>query len=79
MMDEIQATFFDRVYPTISHRLNELEKEQKNCHYRMVELKSQIRNMGLTVEQYKKKIQKIEQILIGKGLQSVLKGINNET
>ena len=70
-----QATFFDRIYPSISRRLHDLETDQKDKHYRITELRSQIRMMELTVEQYKSKIQKIEQALIRKGLKSVLKGL----
>lgn len=72
-----QAVFFDRIYPSISQRLYDLEIEQKHYHYEMVELNSKIQLMNLTVEQYKKKIQKIEQILIKRGLKSILKGIFN--
>ena len=70
-----QTTFFDRIYPSISQRLHDLESDQKNKHYQLTELRSQIRIMELTVEQYKKKIQKIEQLLIKRGLKNILKGI----
>ncbi|HHF7354124.1 TPA: hypothetical protein ACTTVN_000584 [Legionella anisa] len=75
MMTEDQATFFDRIYPSISRRLHDLESDQKNKHYQITELRSQVKLMELTVEQYKKKIQKIEQLLIQKGLKGILKGI----
>lgn len=74
-MSKDQATFFDRIYPTISRRLHDLEADQKNKHYQMTELRSHVKVMELTVEQYKKKIQKIEQLLIQRGLKSILKGI----
>lgn len=74
-MSKDQATFFDRIYPTISRRLHDLESDQKNKHYQMTELRSHVKVMELTVEQYKKKIQKIEQLLIQHGLKSILKGI----
>ncbi|HHF7341062.1 TPA: hypothetical protein ACPSKZ_000671 [Legionella anisa] len=74
-MTEDQATFFDRIYPSISRRLHDLESDQKNKHYQITELRSQVKLMELTVEQYKKKIQKIEQLLIQKGLKGILKGI----
>ena len=70
-----QATFFDRMYPSISRRLHDLESDHKNQHYQITDLRSQIKLMELTVEQYKKKIQKIEQLLIQKGLKSILKGL----
>ena len=70
-----QSTFFDRMYPTISQRLHDLEIDQKSKHYEITRLKAEIKVMNLTVEQYKKKIQKIEQMLIKSGLKSILKGI----
>lgn len=69
-----QATFFDRIYPSISKRLDSLETEKINNHYKTKELESEIQIMQLTVDQYKKKIQKIEQLLIKRGLMSILKG-----
>lgn len=74
-MSKDQATFFDRIYPTISRRLHDLESDQKNNHYQITELKSHIKVMELTVEQYKKKIQKIEQLLIERGLKSWIKAV----
>jgi wobble nucleotide-excising tRNase len=74
-MSKDQATFFDRIYPTISQRLYDLEREQKCKHEQLNDLRSQIQLMNLTVEQYKKKIQKIEQSLIDRGLKSILKGM----
>ena len=73
-MDEDQAKFFDRIYPQISQRLHSLENESKIHHYQLTELRSEIKVMNLTVEQYKKKIQKIEQALIKEGLSNILKG-----
>ncbi len=74
-MTEDKATFFDRIYPDISRRLHDLESEQKSVHYCMTEFRSHIKIMELTIDQYKKKIQRIEQALIGRGLESTLKGI----
>ncbi len=73
-MTEEQATFFDRMYPDISRRLHDLEQSDKSTHLRLVDMKSQIRIMELTVDQYKKKIKKIEQLLIELGLTNLLKG-----
>jgi hypothetical protein len=70
-----QAKFFDRIYPSISRRLHDLESDQKSKHYQITELKSQLKVMELTVEQYKKKIQRIEQLLIEKGLKSWIKAV----
>lgn len=77
-MTEDQATFFDRMYPQISQRLHDLEQSDKSTHMRLVDMKSHIKVMELTVEQYKKKIQKIEQLLIEHGLTKILKGKKDE-
>ncbi|MDE1829571.1 MAG: hypothetical protein KGI25_04545 [Thaumarchaeota archaeon] len=74
-MTEDQATFFDRIYPTITRRLQDLEDDRKNTYFQITDLKHEIKLMKLTVEQYKAKIQKIEQALINHGLKRVLKGI----
>lgn len=74
-MTEDQATFFDRIYPTITRRLQDLEDDRKNTYFQITDLNHEIKLMKLTVEQYKSKIQKIEQALINHGLKRVLKGI----
>lgn len=77
-MNEDQATFFDRIYPTISQRLQSLEDDRKHMNFYIIEFKHELKFMNLTIDQYKKKIQKIEQLLIENGLKHLLTGKDND-
>lgn len=65
---EEQGKFFDYIYPSISRRLDELERNHLNNYRLIVDLKSERKVMKQDVLQYKKKIQQIEQLLINNGL-----------
>ena len=73
MIDAGQANFFDRVYPSISQRLYDLERAQSSHANNERDFRHDIRMMELTIEQYKGKIQRIEQLLIKHGLIHLLK------
>ena len=68
-----QAKFFDYIYPSISRKLDDLERKLSMHPYQISDLKSQINIQNLTIDQYKKKIQRIEQMLIKLGLLGLLK------
>lgn len=68
-----QLNFFDYIYPSISRQLDELKK---SCHcneIRIIELHHERKSQGLLINQYKKKIQRIEQMLIEHGLIDLLR------
>lgn len=77
-MTQDQATFFDRIYPSISQRLQSLEDDRKYTNFHIIELKHEIKVMNEIVKQYKKKIQKIEQLLIEHGLKNLLEAQTGE-
>ena len=68
-----QAKFFDYIYPSISRRLDDLERKLSMHPAQLMNLKTQINFQNLTIDQYKKKIQRIEQLLIENGLIGLLK------
>jgi len=71
-IDKDQATFFDRIYPSISQRLNSLEKENITIKSQMFELHMERKELNNMINQYKKKIQRVEQFLIKHGLIKLL-------
>lgn len=68
-----QLTFFDYIYPKISSRLDELEKDNKLLYRKQCDLCSELEINKTHFIQYKKKIQRIEQFLIENGLIKLLK------
>lgn len=67
-----QLSFFDYIYPQISARLSELEKNNKKIEQELLLQINEKQNLILTIEQYKKKIQRIEWFLIKKGVIELL-------
>jgi hypothetical protein len=67
-----QVAFFDYIYPRMSMRLDELEKFNRSNESRLIEIQEERKHLLLEVSQYKKKIQRIEQFLIEKGLINLL-------
>lgn len=68
-----QLKFFDYVYPSISRQLDEIRKSCENNYQRMLEINEERKSQRELIEQYKKKIQRIEQFLIEHGLISLLR------
>lgn len=69
-----EGTFFNRIYPTLSMRLSELDSFDKHQSIEITNLGRHLVEMQDIVYQYKNKIQKIEQALIQYGLINLLKG-----
>lgn len=67
-----QVAFFDYIYPQISQRLGDLEQSNINLNYRLLEIEEERKNLLLHVEQYKKKIQRVERFIIEQGLIKLL-------
>lgn len=67
-----QANFFDYIYPSISRRLDELEKKDNAKMHMLLEIRLERDELKKMVNQYKKKIQRIEQFLIEHGLIKLL-------
>ena len=67
-----QLNFIDYIYPDLSRRLNDLQRESDNIVRHMFDVDSQIKNQNRIIEQYKKKIQRIEQFLIKHGFIKLL-------
>lgn len=68
-----QMTFFDYIYPSMSRRLDELETDNRLLNDRQCRLSAELEIAKDHFFQYKKKIQRIEQFLIEKGLIKLLK------
>ena len=67
-----QLQFFDYIYPTISRQIDELKKEQANINSHVLHLIEEKKYWMETINQYKKKIQRIEQFIIENGLIKLL-------
>ncbi len=65
---EEQVNFFDYIYPRISSQLDNLSKEQEFLNKRMLAIEEERKHLFETIDQYKRKIQRIENFLIEKGL-----------
>jgi len=63
---------YTSISSAINHRLQLLEDDKKHMNLYIVELKHDIKLMNLTIEQYKKSIEKVEQLLIAHGLKQLL-------
>lgn len=68
----VQMEFFDYIYPSISRQLDELRKQQDLNFRKISNLIQDKKQDKLVIEQYKGKIQRIEQFLIEHGLISLL-------
>jgi chromosome segregation ATPase len=71
-LDKEQASFFDRIYPSLSRRLDDLEKADTHKTHQILELILERRELMKTIDQYKRKIQRVEQFLIENGLIKLL-------
>lgn len=69
-----QLKFFDYIYPSISRQLDEIRKSCEHNYQIMLEINEERKSQRELIEQYKKKIQRIEQFLIEHGLISLLRG-----
>lgn len=67
-----QMTFFDYIYPSLSQRIDSLEKAVNNLNHKNLETILQRKHLIEHVDQYKRKIQKIERFLIENGLIKLL-------
>jgi len=67
-----QVAFFDYIYPQISRRLDDLERSNVSLNNRLLAIEEERKQLLLHVEQYKKKIQRVEQFLIEQGLIKLL-------
>ena len=65
---EEQVVFFDYIYPRMSSQLDNLTKGQESLNRRILSIEEERKYLILTIEQYKNKIQRIEQFLIENGL-----------
>lgn len=70
-MDE--ESFFYRIYPSISQRLNDLERDIRHLNFAGQGLRLENMRLMEIVLQYKRKIQNVEQFLLNQGLLDVLK------
>jgi uncharacterized coiled-coil DUF342 family protein len=71
-----QLTFFDYIYPSISRQLDEVRQACDRNHQHLLGLEEERKTQRELIDQYKKKIQRIEQFLIELGLIELL-GKNN--
>lgn len=67
-----QLEFFDYIYPHISRTLDEVRKQCDLNFKHMVIMQEERKQEKLMIEQYKGKIQRIEQLLIEHGLIKLL-------
>lgn len=67
-----QMEFFDYIYPSISRRIDDLEKRVNRNWDNILMLNAERDQYREIIEQYKKKIQRIEQLLIEHGLINLL-------
>jgi len=68
-----QLKFFDYIYPSISRQLDDIRKSCENNYRRILEINEERKAQRELIEQYKKKIQRIEQFLIKHGLINLLR------
>ena len=68
-----QMTFFDYIYPCLTRRIDRLEQSLNGMNHRLFEYALERKHLLEHVNQYKKKIQRIEQFLIKHGLIKLLK------
>jgi len=61
-------SFFDRIYPKLSAKLDNLEKDNETLHKLLLDIQCDQKINNVHFVQYKKKIQRIEQFLIENGL-----------
>ena len=72
-----QMTFFDYIYPLISRRLGDIESKCENIWRHQLRMMEESKYEKLMIEQYKGKIQRIEQFLLEHGLIRLLgKNVN---
>lgn len=67
-----QLEFFDYIYPHISRTLDEVKRQCNLNFERIVIMQEERKQEKLMIEQYKGKIQRIEQLLIEHGLIKLL-------
>lgn len=70
---EIKLKFFDYIYPSISLRLNKLESCYSSIKDELNEMRMKNNTNLEHIDQYSKKIHKIEQFIIERGLMYILK------
>jgi hypothetical protein len=67
-----QCDFFYYIYPSISRKLDEIDKKHSYYERVLIDIKEERKSILELVNQYKKKIQRIELFLIKKGLIELL-------
>jgi len=63
-----QLTFLDYIYPRMQQQMDELKHNYDSLYRRMISLEEERKSLNDTINQYKKKIQRIEMFIIEQGL-----------